>query len=53
MSAFVSPLKNVANEEGGKENPEKKRSLPVVNEHFKPDFDAASLSAAVFQRGVI
>ena len=45
-----SPLKTSASADEARKNPAKKRSLHGVNEHFEPDFDAASSSAAVFQR---
>jgi len=47
-----SPLKNVASEDEARNNPAKKRSLLLVNEHSEPDYDAVSSSAVVFQRAV-
>ena len=49
----ISPLKTSASADEARKNPAKKRSLHGVNEHFEPDFDAASSSAVVFQRADI
>lgn len=42
-------FKNVMSAAEARQNEAKKRSLHVVNEHFEPNFNAASASAVVFQ----
>jgi hypothetical protein len=42
-------LKNVISAGKTRQNPTKKRSLCVINEHFEEDFNAVLSSAIVFQ----
>jgi len=49
---LAAPVKKVASAAEARKNEAKKRSLHVVNEHFEPNFDDASVSAVVFQRAV-
>jgi hypothetical protein len=51
ISQIVSRmLKNVMSVGKTRQNPTKKRSLCVINEHFEEDFNAVLPSAIVFQQ---
>ena len=49
---FSRPLKNVFEAADTRQKQAKKRSLCVINEHFKPVFNTVAATQIVFQRPV-
>ncbi|MBV6389642.1 MAG: hypothetical protein JNIBNLAF_01289 [Nitrosomonas europaea] len=50
MQMFRKPLKDVDEAVSSRQKYAKKRSLYVINEHFKPVFNAEMATQVVFQR---
>ncbi len=50
MQMFRKPLKDVDEAVSSRQKSAKKRSLYVINEHFKPIFNAEMATQVVFQR---
>ncbi len=50
MQMFRKPLKDVDEAVSSRQKSAKKRSLYVINEHFKPVFNAEMATQVVFQR---
>ena len=45
-------VEKISVERETKKNPARKRSLPIVNKYFEPDFNAISCRMRVFQQAV-